>query len=127
MWKKWLSLLVLCSTITIALASCGGDRSGSSASGNVNEAHLSMLQTTITIQKGESLTLINDHFTPHILANGTWEHGTAKPAREAGAPMVKDMRIESRSSAIIGPFTAIGTFQFYCTIHGGMNLIVVVQ
>ena len=86
------------------------------------------VQNSITIKKGESITLIDDNpFVAHVIANGTWENGTAKLVREAGAPEIKDMKIGGNSSATIGPFTTAGTFKLYCTLHAGMNLNVVVQ
>jgi plastocyanin len=124
MVKKRLTLLLTGSIVSLVLLACG---SMSGSGGQANEVHMSLLQTSITIKKGESVTLINDHFTPHIIANGTWESGTAKPAREPGAPVVNDLRIESRRSGSIGPFTTAGTFQFYCTLHANMNLTVIVQ
>jgi plastocyanin len=124
MVKTWLALLLTGSIVSLVLLACG---STSGSRGQTNEVHMSLLQTSITIKKGESVTLINDHFTPHIIANGMWEAGTAKPTEEPGAPEVKDLRIESRSSGIIGPFTTAGTFHFYCTLHAGMNLIILAQ
>jgi plastocyanin len=86
------------------------------------------VQNSITIKKGESITLIDDNpFVAHVLANGTWENGMAKLVREAGAPEIKDVKIDGNSSATIGPFTTAGTFKLYCTLHAGMNLNVVVQ
>jgi plastocyanin len=61
------------------------------------------------------------------VANGTWENGTPHSARELGAPLVKDVQINGAGSQVLGPFTTAGTFKFYCTIHSGMNLTVVVQ
>jgi plastocyanin len=85
-------------------------------------------QNSITIKKGESITLINDDlFGSHIIANGTWENGTAQPAREAGAPEINDVKIGGNSSVSIGPFTSAGTFKLYCAVHTGMNLTVIVQ
>jgi plastocyanin len=91
----------------------------------MNSEHF--VQTTVTIKKGESITLFNDTLTAHVIANGAWEQGTARPAREAGAPEVKHVQINGTSSAIIGPFPTAGTFKLYCMIHPGMNLTVVVQ
>ncbi|WP_236038026.1 cupredoxin domain-containing protein [Ktedonobacter robiniae] len=85
------------------------------------------VQTSITIKKGERLKLISDTLTPHIIANGTWESGTAQLARESGAPQVKDVQVDGYSSQTFGPFTTAGTFKLYCTVHAGMNLTVVVQ
>jgi plastocyanin len=85
------------------------------------------VQSSITIKKGERITLIDDALIPQTIANGTWENGTEKPEDESGAPQVKDMQINSLGQSAIGPFTTAGTFYFYCTIHSGMNLTVVVQ
>jgi plastocyanin len=86
------------------------------------------VQAEITLQKGQSVTLINDDpLTPHIIANGTWEQGAAKPAREPHAPEVSNLQINGNAQATIGPFTTAGTFMFYCTIHPAMNLTVIIQ
>jgi plastocyanin len=89
---------------------------------------MNFVQTAVTLQKGESITLVADDSMPHIIANGTWQNGTAQATKEAGAPEVNNVQIQGRnSSQTIGPFKASGTFHFYCTIHPGMNLTVTVQ
>jgi len=85
------------------------------------------MQPSITIHKGASIALIATTFTPHIIANGTWDNGQAKAARESGAPEVQNMQVNGNSSSNVGPFTTAGTFKLYCTIHSGMNLTVIVQ
>jgi plastocyanin len=128
MFKKLCVLLVLWSVITLLLVACGSVSSATSTAGNVVHMNsMQFVQTSVTIKKGERLTLIDDASTPHIIANGTWENGTAHPAREPGAPPVKDVQINGNGSQTIGPFTTAGTFKLYCTIHSGMNLTVVVQ
>ena len=128
MFRKLLAILALCSVITLLLGACGTADSAPNAAGNtVHMNDMQFVQASITIKKGERLTLIDDTLTPHIIVNGTWENGTAHSARELGAPQVKDVQINGFSSQTIGPFTAGGTFKFYCTIHSGMNLTVVVQ
>ena len=125
MRKHLCALLGLCCTIAVLLTACGG------APGGPNPVHMSstsFARSSITIQKGESITLMNDSpFVGHTIANGTWENGTAKPAIEVGAPEVKAVQIGGNSSATIGPFTTAGTFKLYCTVHAGMNLTVIVQ
>ena len=106
------------------------DLGGSAPSTVENPVHMNdtnFVQASITIKKGERLMLIDDAFTPHIVANGTWENGTAHSAREPGAPLVKDVQINGTSSQAIGPFATAGTFKLYCILHAGMNLTVVVQ
>jgi plastocyanin len=84
------------------------------------------VQSSITIKKGESVTLVADTFIPHTIANGTWENGTPQPAKEPGAPVI-DKSVGGNSSGTIGPFTSAGSFKLYCTIHSGMKLTVVVK
>ena len=128
MFRKLLAILALCSVITLLLVACG--TAGSAPNGAGNTVHMNdmqFVQASITIKKGERLTLIDDALAPHIIANGTWENGTTHSAREADAPEVKNVQINGYSSETIGPFPAAGTFKFYCTIHSNMNLTVVVQ
>ena len=127
MLKKLFAILGLGCIITLLLAACGS----SNASAGPNPVHMSgtnFVQKSITIKKGESITLINDDlFGSHTIANGTWENGTAQSAREAGAPEINDVKIGGNRSAAIGPFTIGDTFKLYCTVHAGMNLTVIVQ
>ena len=128
MLKKLFAILGLSCIVTLLLVACGN---ASNASAGPNPVHMNatnFVQNSITIKKGESITLIDDDlFGSHTIANGAWENGTAQPAREAGAPEINDVKIGGNSSAAIGPFTTPGTFKLYCTVHAGMNLTVIVQ
>jgi plastocyanin len=128
MLKKLFAILGLCSVLTLVLVACSV--TGTDTSSAPNQVHMNatnFVHSSITIKKGERITLIDDALIPHTIANGTWENGTAKPEDESGAPQVKDMQINSLGQSAIGPFTTAGTFHFYCTIHSRMNLTVVVQ
>jgi plastocyanin len=131
MIKKLVALLFVLSTIAFALTACastGSTSSGATQTGN--EVHMkgaTFAQTSVTIQRGESLTLVADDSMPHIIANGTWQNGTATVAREAGAPEINNVQINGNSSQTLGPFNTSGTFQLHCTIHQGMNLTIIVQ
>ncbi|MBV9229941.1 MAG: hypothetical protein JOZ18_11560 [Chloroflexi bacterium] len=127
--KRLFIILVLTGMITLLLVACGTTTSTSGSTENVVQMNdTNFVQSSITIKKGERVTLINDSpATPHIIANGTWVNGSTKPAREPGAPEVKSLQIGGNGSDTVGPFNTTGTFQFYCTIHPGMNLTVVVQ
>jgi plastocyanin len=85
------------------------------------------VQSSVTIHKGERLSLMNDSGVPHIISNGSWENNAPKAVGEAGAPTVNDVQVASDGTQSIGLFNTAGTFHFYCTIHPGMNLTVVVQ
>ncbi len=135
MIKRWLAFLALSCLLAFILMACG--RAGPGTAGTASpaasgaEVHMNsanFVQTEITIQKGQSVRLINDDpITPHIIANRTWVNGTAKPAEGPNAPQVRNMQINGNAQATIGPFTTAGTFKFYCTIHPAMNLTVMVQ
>ena len=125
MFKNLFAALGLSCIIIVLLAACG---SGSNGSNPIHMSSDHFLQSSITIKKGKSITLINDDLVgSHVIANGTWANNTARPVREAGAPSVDNVNIGGNSSVTIGPFTTAGTFQLYCTVHAGMNLTVVVQ
>src|SRR5690349_19812731 len=102
--KKLMLIITICSFFALLLAACGADRSGDAASGgstSSNQVQMNdtqFMQSSITIHKGESITLVSTTFTPHIIANGTWDNGQAKAAKEAGAPEVKNVQINGNSS-----------------------------
>jgi len=121
-------LLALCSVATLLLVACGSTSVDPGTSGNqVHMSNTNFVQSSITIKKGERLTLVADTFISHSIANGTWENGTPKPSKEPGALVIDNVSVGGNSSATIGPFTNVGSFKLYCTVHPGMNLTVVVQ
>jgi len=118
-------ILVLGSVIILLLGACGSASSPASTTSNtVHMNSTQFVQASVTIKKGESVTLVADTLTPHIIANGAWENGSPKRAKEPGAPDIMDVQVNGNSSQSIGPFTTAGTFKLYCTIHAGMNLTV---
>lgn len=83
-------------------------------------------ESSVTIPKGSQLMLVDDTSSIHILDNGTWQHNTPEPAREAGAPLVSNIQM-NHNSVEIGPFTVAGTYHIYCAVHPGMQLTIIVQ
>ena len=127
MMKKLCSLLALCSVATLLLVACSS--SGSDPNASANQVHTSdtnFVQSSITIKKGESVTLVADTLMAHPIKNGTWGNGEPQPSKEPGAPVI-NVLVRGNSSETIGPFTNVGSFKLYCTAHPGMNLTVVVQ
>jgi len=115
-------------TASIGSGSTSGNGGSSSTSGTtVHMGTTNFLVSSTTIPKGSKLTLIDDAAVPHIIQNGTWDaSGTAKPAKEAGAPTVSQS-FSGSDTHDIGPFTTAGTYHIYCTIHTGMNLTITVK
>jgi len=83
-------------------------------------------QSSIMLQKGSKLLLVDDGNFTHIIANGTWSNGQPQPAQEPGAPIVNNVQLNGNSTTI-GPFTTAGTYHLYCSVHQGMILTIVVQ
>lgn len=127
--KKLLAGLIFFALITLLLVACGGGPGGASASGS-NTVHMNdtnFTQSSITIKKGENITLIDDTATVHIINNGIWmSNGTARSQREPGAPNVQ-AQFQGNDTQQIGPFNTPGTYHLYCTVHPNMNLTVNVR
>lgn len=133
--KRWIWVLVMLGLLSVLVAACGASgntngNTGSSPSSGTNEVHtqgVNFVQSSITLAKGSTLTLIDDDSTLHIIANGSWVGGAAKAAQESGAPTVNNVQLNGNSSLHIGPFTTAGTYHLYCPIHVHMNLTVTVH
>lgn len=129
--KKYLfSLLALLGLATLLLAACDAGSAKPPGSTGPNTVHMNetkFLPDSITIKKGEKVTLVNDVSVIHVIQNGTWtSNGSAKSAQETGAPKI-EVQVTSMGQQAIGPFNTTGTFQVYCIVHVGMNLTVIVQ
>jgi plastocyanin len=132
--KKLILFVILVSVGATLLTACGGssacsNSSSNSSGGSAPTVHMcsnNFVQTSITISKGQSLTLVDDASTTHIIVNGSWVNGSAEPKQEAGAPPV-NITFKGNDTHTIGPFNTPGTYHLYCTVHPGMNLTVIVQ
>jgi plastocyanin len=126
--KKIVGIFALLALLTLFAAACSGGVAGTTGN-TIGLTNDNFAQSSITIKKGESITLVNQSSTVHIIANGSWINGnTPDPKLEPGAPVVNNMMFSSANQTeTIGPFNTSGTFHYYCSIHPGMNLTVVVQ
>jgi plastocyanin len=128
--KKLIAIFVALSVVTVlTAASCGGS-GGSAGSGDtgVHMGETTFLQSSVTISKGSSLTLIDDVPVLHIIGNGSWVNNVIKPAREPGAPVVNNLQFNAAGQSMaVGPFNTAGTYHLYCSVHLNMNLTVIVQ
>ncbi len=112
------------------IVSSGSGSTGNGSTGGSNGASVKMgltnfEQSSVTISKGSMLTLVDTQAVPHIIQNGSWVNGAAKPATEAGAPTV-NQSFNGNDTHQVGPFNTAGTYHLYCTIHQNMNLTVIV-
>jgi len=113
-----------------AIAQPSGAGTAVSATAGTEIVHLvgaSFAPNIIALHKGDTLTVVDDSPTPHILANGTWSASNqVQPGAEPGAPAINHVQLNN-NTVVLGPFTTAGTYHIYCTIHPGMNLTVIVE
>lgn len=125
--KKLIAILLLFSSIAILFTACAtGNADASNKPNTVHMKELVFSPTSITIEKGEKVNIVNDVPIGHIIANGTWQNSAPKAGKEPGAPQV-NIQFTGNDNQEIGPFSTAGTFQLYCTVHPGMNLTVIVK
>jgi plastocyanin len=127
MYKKLFIALTVIAAMTLLLGGCAIVDTATMSSGpTVHMSGTDFVQSSITLRKGDMLNLVDDAPSPHVIVNGSWVNGTAKPSIESGAPNV-NKTFNGSDSSTVGPFNNAGTFRLYCTIHQNMNLTVIVQ
>lgn len=129
MEKQWvigLFVLLVLAMLTVLLAACSIHGGSATTGPAVHMGNTNFLQSSITIQKGQSVELIDNVAVEHIITNGTWKNGQQEKLKESNAP-VYHHTFNGNDQDALGPFNVSGTFHYYCTIHLGMNLTVVVQ
>lgn len=127
MYKKVLVGLLALGMLTAVLAACSIRDESASTGPAVHMGGANFIVPSITIHKGDTLTLIDDAPVPHEIYNGSWEGSSQAKKTESGAPVASDIKFSGNDSAPLGTFNQAGTFHYYCSIHPGMNLTVVVQ
>jgi plastocyanin len=127
MYKKLLFGILALGLLSVVLAACSiKDSATANAGPSVHMGGSNFIESAITIKKGQSLNLIDTTASPHIIVNGYWQGSTQHPEKEAGAPTV-NLNFSGNDTHATPPFNTAGVFKLYCTIHGGMNLVVTVQ
>lgn len=126
MYKKLLIGFALLAILTTVLAACSIRDTSGPAGPVVHMGNADFLQSTITIKKGESVLLVDDVASTHIITNGEWKDSKPVTASESGAPSY-NKTFGGNDSDSLGPFNTTGTFHYYCTVHENMNLTITVQ
>jgi hypothetical protein len=89
MYTKISFALLVVGLMTALLTACSiKDEPGGTSSPQVHMTGFNFMQDSITIHKGETLTLVNDVVAPHHIRNGSWIGATPEPKTENGVPSV---------------------------------------
>lgn len=87
----------------------------------------SFSQPTISLKKGDSLTLVDSGSYHHNLSMGRWINGHPILQTQTGAPNLRNKDVNgSGVTVIVGPFNTAGTFYIICSLHHNMQLKITV-
>ena len=125
MYKKAIFVLLILAAFSMFGACRIVDASTLVTGTPVHMGNAAFKVSSVNLKKGAKLDLIDDVAVQHIITNGSWKGSAAAPKLEPGAPKI--LANITGGSMAVGPFTTAGTFMLYCTIHGGMQVKVVVS
>ncbi|HCI79571.1 MAG TPA: hypothetical protein DHW02_07770 [Ktedonobacter sp.] len=125
MYKKAIFVLLILAAFSMFGACRIVDASTLVTGTPVHMGNAAFKVTTVNVKKGDKLDLIDDVAVEHIITNGYWKGSTPVTKQEPGAPKV--LAQVTGGSQAVGPFTTAGKYMLYCTIHGGMQVEVVVS
>jgi plastocyanin len=91
----------------------------------------SFSQASVIIPKGGSVRLVDDDNVQHLLYNGYWAFNNQEPqlvyTTEPGMPTIKNhILYQPHQELLLRPFTQVGLYHLFDTIHGDMTLTIVV-
>jgi len=88
----------------------------------------SFSQSSITLNKGDKLTIVDSGAYHHNLSMGRWINGQPVLQNQAGAPTLRNKDVNAAGATVaLGPFTTAGTFYLLCSLHHNMMLKITVQ
>ncbi|HEY0755222.1 MAG TPA: plastocyanin/azurin family copper-binding protein [Ktedonobacteraceae bacterium] len=126
MYKKFLVGIALLAILSTVLAACSIHDTAAISGTAIHMGNANFTQSSVNVKKGDSVTFVDDVAVEHIITNGTWKNGVAAASKENGA-LSYNQTFNGNDSNALGPFTTSGTFHYYCTLHPGMNLTIVVS
>ncbi len=83
--------------------------------------------TDFAIKAGETLTFANENPIKHVIVQGAWKAGSDGLRTEGKDDGTYSLTVEKKGDKVEHTFAKAGTYQFFCTIHFGMNGTVVVS
>ncbi len=105
---------------------CGGSEATPSAAAPASGTTVDMVftefkQTDVTIKAGETLTFVNANPIEHVIVQGPWKAGSDELRTTETDDGTFRLEVAKKGERVEHTFAQAGTFQFFCTIHKGMN------
>ena len=101
--KRILAVLILQAGMSLLL-SCAIVEPQATAGPTVHTGLTDFIEHTVTLRKGEWLTLEASVTSTHNITNGSWVNGVAHPNKEAGAPAVNQTIATAGERVTLGLF-----------------------
>ena len=92
-------------------------------SGAITMEHEMFSQDSVTIHRGQKLTLVNNSLFIHIIGPG--HDGTLTPAPQ-GVPMADRVLMQTNDTYTTTAWNKPGTYWLTCSVHPEMNIKVIV-
>jgi plastocyanin len=83
--------------------------------------------TDFAIKAGQTLTFENENPIKHVIVEGAWKAGSDGLRTEGKDDGTFSLTVNKKGDKVEHTFDKPGTYQFFCTIHFGMNGTVVVS
>jgi len=87
----------------------------------------SFSSSSISLSKGEKLTIVDSGPYHHSLSMGHWINGQPVLQNQSGAPSLTNKDVNAAGQTVmLGPFNTAGTFYLMCSLHHNMMLKIIV-
>lgn len=112
----------------------GGAKAGAAAGtatppgATVHLAFTLITPTHVAIKAGQAVTFLNDNPISHVMVEGSWKADPSTGLRtEEHDDGVFSLKLDKPGQRASHTFATPGTYEFFCTIHQGMNGTVTVS
>lgn len=123
-----LALVLVTGALLVTGCSSDDDSAGAMAKGASApagaEVHMTFTlfkEKDVTIKAGESLTFVNDNPIEHVIVQGPWEAGSDGLRTSEKDDGTFRLTVKDKGDTASQAFPTAGKYQFFCTIHKGMN------
>jgi plastocyanin len=79
-------------------------------------------ESDVSIKAGQAVTFVNDNPIEHVIVQGPWKADAGTGLRTAETDDgTFSLTVKDKNDVASHVFPKAGVFQFFCTIHKGMN------